>query len=632
MTSSKFQAALALFRAGDLVPAAVVCRELLDSGQDLALASFLLGTIGVQIGQPAGAHLMFRRVIALEPAYAAAHGNLGLVTKILGELAAAVHHYWRSTALAANDPSVLNNLGSLLHRLKRPAEAVPILARAVSLQPDLAIAQQNLGTALTALERTGEAMRAFRRALASRPDFPEAHCDLGLLIGMEGAVEPAARACRRSLAIDPLRAEPHAGLANCLRSLGRIGEAARSYRQALGLDPAFAELHACLGNIEAEIGVFDAALRSYRRAVSVMPGFAVVHLGIHSVAQLIGDRPTALAHQRKALAIQRVFSEPCIQPNPAARVLILYADGIWFANAPMEFVLDRARYTQHKFYMTTADTEVTTRLPPYDVIFTAMGESDEAQSVLANAHRFIERQDKPFINDPRRIATLRRDLVPGLLAGIERCIVPGVHRLSRAALASARAGSTLSGLGLELPLVIRPVGSQAGENLSKLESLADLASYLAKVDAAELFVMPFIEYAGPDGYYRKYRIVFVDGRPFPYHLALSQSWMVHYYSSGMRVHDWMREEEHRFLADINGVFKPPLDQALLEIGRRIGLDYFGIDCAITPDGRLLVFEADVAIIVHLFDSIEMFPYKHRYVPLLFQAVDRMIQNRVAKSA
>jgi hypothetical protein len=39
------------------------------------------------------------------------------------------------------------------------------------------------------------------------------------------------------------------------------------------------------------------------------------------------------------------------------------------------------------------------------------------------------------------------------------------------------------------------------------------------------------------------------------------------------------------------------------------LDYFGIDCAETPDGRLVVFEADVAMIVHAMDSAELYPYK-----------------------
>ena len=49
----------------------------------------------------------------------------------------------------------------------------------------------------------------------------------------------------------------------------------------------------------------------------------------------------------------------------------------------------------------------------------------------------------------------------------------------------------------------------------------------------------------------------------------------------------------------------------------LGLDYFGIDCAETPDGRLLVFEADVAMIVHAMDSAELYPYKKPAMARLF---------------
>ena len=48
-----------------------------------------------------------------------------------------------------------------------------------------------------------------------------------------------------------------------------------------------------------------------------------------------------------------------------------------------------------------------------------------------------------------------------------------------------------------------------------------------------------------------------------------------------------------------------------------GLDYFGIDCAEAPDGRLLVFEADVAMIVHDMDPPDLYPYKGPAMRRLF---------------
>lgn len=52
---------------------------------------------------------------------------------------------------------------------------------------------------------------------------------------------------------------------------------------------------------------------------------------------------------------------------------------------------------------------------------------------------------------------------------------------------------------------------------------------------------------------------------------------------------------------------------------RFGLDYFGVDCAEMPDGRLLVFEADVAMIVHDMDPEAIFPYKKPAMRKLFKA-------------
>jgi len=51
--------------------------------------------------------------------------------------------------------------------------------------------------------------------------------------------------------------------------------------------------------------------------------------------------------------------------------------------------------------------------------------------------------------------------------------------------------------------------------------------------------------------------------------------------------------------------------------RLVGLDYFGIDCAELPDGRLLVFELDVAMIVHNMDDPAIFPYKQPAMRKLF---------------
>ena len=65
------------------------------------------------------------------------------------------------------------------------------------------------------------------------------------------------------------------------------------------------------------------------------------------------------------------------------------------------------------------------------------------------------------------------------------------------------------------------------------------------------------------------------------------------------------------MADFDAGFALRHAAALADIDARIGLDYFGIDCAETPDGRLLVFEVDIAMIVHAMDDRRSTPTSGR---------------------
>jgi hypothetical protein len=70
--------------------------------------------------------------------------------------------------------------------------------------------------------------------------------------------------------------------------------------------------------------------------------------------------------------------------------------------------------------------------------------------------------------------------------------------------------------------------------------------------------------------------------------------------------------------------------ALAGIAERVGLDYFGLDCGLMPDGRLVVFEVETGMIVHDRDPADLYPYKKLFVPRIFRAVERMIDGRVAQ--
>ena len=69
--------------------------------------------------------------------------------------------------------------------------------------------------------------------------------------------------------------------------------------------------------------------------------------------------------------------------------------------------------------------------------------------------------------------------------------------------------------------------------------------------------------------------------------------------------------------------------ALRGIADRIGVDYVVIDAAETCDGRLMVFEADIAMIVHDLDPPHVYPYKSPHMATVFAAFRDMIRRAAA---
>ena len=218
-----------------------------------------------------------------------------------------------------------------------------------------------------------------------------------------------------------------------------------------------------------------------------------------------------------------------------------------------------------------------------------------------------------------RVLAISRERLPQTLASVD-ATVPSVTEVTRGVLQRGD-------LPVGYPLIVRPVGSHAGHDLSRIANDAELQAYLATAQASAFFLSPFVDYKSGDGYFRKYRFVYVDGEPFPVHEAISQKWMIHYYNAQMADHQWMRDEEAAFLADPWARFAGGLGDAVRAIAPAAGLEYFGIDCAVGPDGRLLVFEADAAMLVHTTDPVDLYPYKHEFVPRIYRALEAMVDRR-----
>jgi len=363
------------------------------------------------------------------------------------------------------------------------------------------------------------------------------------------------------------------------------------------------------------------------------PDDAHTLMDLSTVLQLTGNREIALATQAQALAMQQIYHLPATG-SAALRVLAVMAPGDLMANTPLEFLLEGSDVALDLLYLTPGLAELPA-LPDHDVLFVAVGESDANRPLLEQLAEVLPQWPRPVLNAPDRIARLSRDRACRLLQSAEGIAMPTAVRIDRAALEQvSRNERSLAEVAEDtaFPAIVRPVGSHAGTGLEKFDAPTELAAYLEQMPHAEFYVARFVDYRNADGLYRKYRIMLIDGRPFLCHMAVSSHWMIHYLNAGMTDSAEKRAEEERCMAEFDDGFARRHADAFRAVTERIGLDYVGLDCAETADGKLLIFEADSDMIVHAMDPVDLFPYKQPQMRKLFAAFRQMLADAAARTA
>jgi len=345
--------------------------------------------------------------------------------------------------------------------------------------------------------------------------------------------------------------------------------------------------------------------------------------------QLLGNQAEGLRHQAQALHLRRLYRPSWPTPPQALRVLALMAPGDLGNNTPIEFLLDGSDIALHILYVVPGQP-LPNSLPEHDIAIATPCESDQNRAVLREIQRLIPSWPCTVLNRPDGIMRSARERMHSLLGAVPELLMPATVQVCRTALEQMGHGSRAAADFLSeatFPLIVRPVDSHAGRSLAKLDEPSSIAAYLASQQEPEFFVSRFVDYRGSDGLFRKYRVMWVDGRAYPVHMAISEGWKVWYYNAGMANSAGKREEEARFMAEFDNSFARRHARALEAIAERFGLEYFGIDCAELPDGRLLVFEGGVDLAAHDMDRPDVYPYKSAHMQKLFAAFRDMLNRK-----
>ncbi len=630
--------------------AVVHYRRALELRPDYPEALGNLGSALQQLGQLEEAAACYRRALASQSGFAEAHNNLGNVLKDLGQLEEAERCYRAAIALRPYNPGMQNNLGNVLKAMGKTEEAMECYQRAVFIHPEHFDAWCNLGALWQQRGNEAEAIAAWKHALALQPASVEVLNNLGCALHAAGGIDEAMELYRTALALQPDCAELQFNLASTLHNRRMFEAALTGYREAIRLKPDYAEAHNNLGNALKEMERYELAETCYLEAIRLRPQAveALCNLAIlYSLWKRTEDaeiwyrrvldmRPQHITANRNLAAIlandgrlaqarqymDTAYRQKCWfhEHRYGVERTVLILLGSERGNVPFEHLFPRQRNNTIEWIVEYDADPAHPSLPDHDLVFNAMGEPDMTSRFTAQVDAFLRHCRVPVLNLPAAVARTARDQSQELFDGIPGLVIPRVWRL---------AADAAPPLDVQWPVLARPAGSHGGEGLLRVDSAEDLNRLRTDWPGREFYLTAWHDYRSRDGFYRKYRLVFVDGKVFPYHLAISPQWMVHYATAGMLV-DWKLEEEQRFLEDPQAVFGERGMAAMAAIGQRMNLDFAGADVSLLPDGRVLLFEANATMLVHPEREQASLMFKNRYVQRIYDAFDAVLERQAGR--
>lgn len=221
-----------------------------------------------------------------------------------------------------------------------------------------------------------------------------------------------------------------------------------------------------------------------------------------------------------------------------------------------------------------------------------IADPDLCSKALRIASVNAARLGRPWFNHPDRIIATTRERVAAALQGIDGLIVPRVVRCSAAC--GRDVVEAIAEGGLRYPVLLRSVGEHGGRTLVRVDGPdAERAFERAVAAGKDLYLTEFHDFADEDGLYRRYRLAVVGGEVFIKSVVMGAGWNLH--ASSRIWDDTTIAQERQIIDTFDTALAPRIRPVIDAIYDRLGLDYFGIDCAVRSDGSIVLFEANATM-------------------------------------
>ena len=267
-----------------------------------------------QQGNLGGAIECYQRAIAIDPNYAAAYSNLGVVKQHVGRLTEAIAHYQQALEIDGNLAETASNLGSALAEAGETAGAIAQYQRALSLNPNCAEAMINLGLLREEEGKVVEACSLYQQAIQVNPDCAAAYFNLGIALEKQGEetgadYDRAIANYERAIELDPNYFDALHNLAYASIRQGRVADAIAYYDRALALQPDLAASDLAFGSWLSNQDKLDEALAFCQQGIQKYPASAGARCNLAIVLHKQGKIQDAIACYQQALSLKPDFPE-----------------------------------------------------------------------------------------------------------------------------------------------------------------------------------------------------------------------------------------------------------------------------------------------------------------------------------
>ena len=581
---------------------------------------------------------------------------LGRTAELLGSGAydTAIDLLLSERQLVRGEPMACNTLAYLLIQVERPQESIDWFETCLRLRPDDMQALTGLAIALRSTGDAEQALRCYDRAIALRPDDAMLWYKRGALQADLRRLPEALSSLDRSLALKGDHVEAFVKRSHVLEALGDMPSATDSAARACLLEPGEASHWSALGDLLQKNGDLNQSIAAYERALTISSEDAACLANLGGALKLAGRPEEALERGRAALAIEPgnqqalllcggleihfgraeaardnflgaaqggiACSYPAKDQPADFKALMLFSP--FAGNTPYEDLISDARFDanlvivlENHRYDTAALTEAA------DVVVNLISDADLGLQMIGSLGELVASLRKPIVNHPSLIIATDRQTMSRRLATVPGVVMPKTLRIDAPELLRRLNG----GESHPFPLIIRHAGTHGGEKMEVVSGPDEMRDFAQQAGDHPLYLTDFVDYRSADGFFRKYRLIFVGAEIFPYHLAIGDSWKVHHISTRMGELQWMRDEEKAFLEEPGRFFSTEAMAALDMIRRIVNLDYFGIDCSVDANGKVIVFEVNATMLIHLHN--EGFEYKTPHVIKIKAAFEQLLRKR-----